>query len=150
MPRVTRRRERLEADHVAGRDPDVRLGHRCELSPQLVERIPVQPPRARFEARRVDEVRRPHVGDVNRQGRVAAYEDPCRPGVVEVDMGEEEVADLPERKASLLQPPLELLDARRRAAVVERRPVVRVDHVGADRLLAAEMEEVDGLGRHVR
>ena len=150
MPGVTRGRERLQADDVTRRDPDIRLGHRRELSPQLVERFSVQTAGARFEARRVDQVRRADLGDVNGKRWVTPYENPRCACMVEMNVRQQEMPDLREPETALRQPTFELLDARGGAAVVQRGPVVRLDDVGADCLRAAEMEEVDGLRRHVR
>ena len=46
---MARRWEDLEAGGAVARDADVRLGHRCELAPELVEGVAVEPPRAPFE-----------------------------------------------------------------------------------------------------
>ena len=58
MARVSRRRKALEAKDSVTDDVDVLLRYRCELAPQVVERIAVQPARARLELGGVDEVRR--------------------------------------------------------------------------------------------
>ena len=122
--------------------------HRDQLAPELVERVAVQAPRARLEARGVDEVRGADLGDVDVERGMAANEHAGRAGVVEVDVGEQEVRDVGELEASLLQLGLEPLDARGRPAVEERGPVVGLDHVRADRLLVAEVEEIDRVAGH--
>ena len=58
VPGVARRQERLEADDVTRRDPDVRLRHGDELAPKLVERHHRTACLRSLEARRVDQVRR--------------------------------------------------------------------------------------------
>ena len=63
---VARRGEDLEPGGAVARDPDVLLGHRCELAPELVERVAVEPPRAPLEPRGVDEVRRADLRDPDR------------------------------------------------------------------------------------
>jgi len=87
-------RERLPAEHVAGRDAHVLLGHRRELAPERVERLTVEAARGTFEPRRVDEMRRPDLGDPDGQPRVTANERAGRPRVVEMDMREHQVADV--------------------------------------------------------
>ena len=59
-------------------DADVLLGHGRELAPELVERIAVQPPRARLEPARVDEVRRADLRDVHRAAPDARARAPRR------------------------------------------------------------------------
>ena len=89
--------EAREPDDRVADDPDVLLGHGHELAPQLVERLAVQPPGACLEPARVDDVRRPDLGDVHRELRMLAHERPGGARVVEVDVGQEqvpEVADL--------------------------------------------------------
>ena len=94
MGGMARRGEAREPDHGVPDDADVLLGHGRQLAPQLVERVAVQPPRARLEPARVDDVRRPDLGDVHRELRMLAHERPGGAGVVEVDVGEEEVPEV--------------------------------------------------------
>ena len=103
-----------------------------ELAPELVERVAVQPARARFELRRVDHVRGSDLRHVNLQGGVLADERARRTGVVEVDVREEKVPDVAELEPALAEAGLQVLDAGRRAAVEERGAVVRLDEVTAD------------------
>ena len=65
VPGMSGRREALETEDAVADDVDVRLGHRRELAPELVERVAVEAPRAGVELRRVDEVRRADLGDVH-------------------------------------------------------------------------------------
>ena len=89
---------------------DVRLRHGRELAPQRVEGVAVEPARARLEPRRVDEVRRADLRDVHLQARVLADEHARGAGVVEVDVREQQVADVGEREALLVEPPLQRLE----------------------------------------
>jgi hypothetical protein len=64
-------------------------------------------------------------------------------GVIEVDVAEEQVVDVLEGEAETDEPLLEPWNARRRAAVEERRPVVGLDEVAPDDALDAAVVEVD-------
>ena len=80
------------------------------------------------------------------QRRVLADERAGGPGVVEVDVGEEEMADLAELEPSLGEARLQRRHARRRAAVEERRAVVGLDDVAADVPLAPRCRRSIGAG----
>ena len=54
-----------EADHAVADDVHVVARHRCELAPERVEALAVQPARAALEPLRIDEVRRADRGDVH-------------------------------------------------------------------------------------
>ena len=65
MPGVAGSREAFEPEDPVSDDVDVSLRHRSELAPKRVEARPVQPPGARLELRRVDQMRSPDLGDVH-------------------------------------------------------------------------------------
>ena len=146
MGGVARGRDALEPEHVVAHDADVRLGHGRELAPELVEGIAVQAPRARLESRRVDDVRRADLRDVNDQAGVLPHQRPGRSGVVEVDVGEEEVAQVAELDPAGRDRLAQRREAARRAAVEEREPVVGLDEVGADPAGITAVQEVERLG----
>ena len=79
---------------VVADDADVRLGDGHELAPQRVERVAVETARARLEPRRIDQVRRPELGDVHLEPRVLANERSGGAGVVEVDVREQEMTEV--------------------------------------------------------
>ena len=147
--RVPRRGEDLEPEEAVADGVDVALGDGRELAPERVERRPVEPARARLELRRVDEVRRADLGDVHLQPRALAHERARGSRVVEVDVREEQVADVGEVEAALGESGLQVRDAGRRAAVEERGPVDRVEEVAPDHVLL-EVVEVDRLDRDAR
>ena len=93
-------------------------------------------------------MRRADRRDVHLQRRVLADEDARRAGMVEVDVAEQQMADVGERKPAVGKPGLQRVDRRRGAAVEERGPVVGVEEVARDDPLAAEVVEVDRLRRH--
>jgi hypothetical protein len=66
-------------------------------------------------------------------------------GVVEVDVREEEVLDVPELVTAPREPGLERVEAARGAAVEERRPRLGLEQVGADRPGAPAVQQVDRL-----
>ena len=70
-----------------------------------------------------------------------SHETSCRAGVVEMDVAKQQVADIGELQPGVGQPRLQRLDRRARPAVEERRPVVRIEEVGADRPLVALVVE---------
>ncbi len=77
-----------------------------------------------------------------------ADERPRSPCVVEVDVREEQMADVLQLEALFGEAGLERLDRRGRPAIEERRTVVRVHDVDADDALEALVHQVDGRERH--
>ena len=94
VPRVTGGRKAFEPDHVSPDDLDVPFRNGGELAPHRVERFAVQPPRARLEPARVDEVGRADLRDVDAQAGMLADEDPGGARVVEMDVREQEVTEV--------------------------------------------------------
>jgi hypothetical protein len=88
-------------------------------------------------------VRHSDLGDVDLETRVLPDEDARGARMVEVDVAEEEVADVGERKPALGEALLERREIARRAAVEERGPVLGLEQVAADDALGAEVVEVD-------
>ena len=80
-------------------DVDVLGGNRHELAPELVERIAVEPACARFELRRIDDVRGSDLRDVDLERGMLADERARRARMVEVDVREEKMPDVGEREA---------------------------------------------------
>jgi hypothetical protein len=70
-------------------------------------------------------------------------ERPGGAGVVEVDVAQEQVADVLEIEAVLGEALLERGDAARGSAVMEREAVLGLDEVAADDALGALVAEVD-------
>ena len=140
------RREALEPNDAVADDVHVLRRNRRELAPELVERVAVEPARARLELRRVDEVRRADLGDVNLEPRVLAHEHARGARVVEVDVREEQVPDVGEVEPALGEAGLQVRDGGGRAAVEERRAVLRLEQVAADdaRRLVVEVDRLDG------
>ena len=79
--------------------------------------VAVQPSRAPFEALWVDQVRRADLGHVHLERGMFPDEHACRPGVVEMDVAEQQMADVGELQAVLRKPCLQRVDRRRGAAV---------------------------------
>ena len=129
---VAGRREALEPDDAVAGDLDVLLRDGRELAPEDVERVAVEAARARLEPARVDDVRRADLGDVDAQPGVFAHERPGGAGVVEVDVREQQVADVGELEPALGEGRLQGRDAGRGPAVVEREPVVGLEQVARD------------------
>ena len=65
VARVPRRREAVQAQDATAYGMHVLFGHRRQLPPEVVERIAVQPSRARFEPAWIDEVGRADGRDVH-------------------------------------------------------------------------------------
>ena len=131
--RVAGRREAVEPDDAVAGDLDVLLRDRRQLAPEHVERVAVETARARLEPARVDEVRRPDLGHVDAQPGVLAHEAAGGARMVEVDVREQQVADVGELEPALGQSRLQGRNAGRRPAVVEREPVVGLEQVAGRR-----------------
>jgi hypothetical protein len=74
---------------------------------------------------------------------VPADEDACRARVVEVDVTEQQMAEVGERHPVLGETALERVDAARGPAVEERRAIVALEEVAADDAFGAFVMEVD-------
>ena len=74
-----------------------------------------------------------------------ADEDARRPGVVEMDVTEQQMADVGELHTVVRKPCLQRIDGRRGPAVEEGRPLVGVEEVRGDRPLVTLVAEVDQL-----
>ena len=143
MPGVPLRREGLQPEGHLADDADALLWHRRELAPEVVERIAVEAASAVFQLRRVNEMRGAELRDVDLELRVLAHEDARGAGVVEVDVAEDQVTQVCELEAVLLEPSFERRDAARGPAVEERESVVGLEEVAPDDPLGAAMVEVD-------
>jgi hypothetical protein len=86
--------KRLEAERVVADGVDIRFRDRRELAPKVVERVAVEASRAALEPRGIDQVRCADFGDVDLQCWVFPDEGAGGAGVIEVDVAEEQVADL--------------------------------------------------------
>jgi hypothetical protein len=82
---------------------------------------------------------------VHLQGRVLAHERACGACVVQVDVAEQQVADVRQCEVVLGEARLQRVDRRRGAAVEDRGAVIGVEDVRADALLDALVVEVDRL-----
>ena len=94
VPGVAGCREACEPHDLVTDDVDVLGRNRGELAPELVERVAVEPARARLELRRIDDVRGPDLRDVHLQPGVLADERARGARVVEVDVREEKMPDV--------------------------------------------------------
>ena len=95
VPRAAARRHRL----AAAADHQVALRHRRHFTPQAVHRVAVQPRRAVEQLRGVHQVRRAALVHHDLDPGVTAQDRPRRPGVVEVNVREQEMRDRGERLA---------------------------------------------------
>jgi hypothetical protein len=80
---------------------DVRFRDRRQLAPEVVERVAVEASRAALEPGGIDEVRRADFGDVDLQCWVFPDEDAGGARVIEVDVAQEQVADVREGEADV-------------------------------------------------
>ena len=90
-------------------------------------------------------MRRADLGDVHAQLGVLADERAGGAGVVEVDVREQQVADVGELEAAVGERLLQRREAGGRAAVVQREPVVGLEQVAADDALVLVVQ-VDQVG----
>ena len=93
-------------------------------------------------------MRRADLGDVHLQTRVLADEHAGRARVVEVDVREQQVAQIGDGEPALVQDGPERVDVRGRPAVEQRRPVVGLEQVAADHALVPEVKQVERLDGH--
>src|SRR5256885_9911291 len=82
------------------------------------------------------------------QRRMLAHEDAGSAGVIEMDVREEEVAQVLELEAALVQRIMQVRDARRRTAVVERRTVLGLEDVRRDDALCILEVEIERIWAH--
>ncbi len=136
-------REALEPEYVVADDVDVLGRYGDELTPQRIEAVAVEPTRARLELAGVVQMRGSDLRDVNPERGIRPDEGSGGTRVVEVDVGEKQMPDLAELEALVGQTRLECRQARGRAAVVQRRSVVGLDQIDADRPARTLVEEVD-------
>src|SRR5690242_18445043 len=94
-------------------------------------------------------MRRADGRDVHLQLRVLAHEDAGGARMVEVDVREQQMTHVLQVEPTCAQARLQRNDAGRRAAVEQRRPVVRVQHVRPDHVLGAAVEEIERIRGHV-
>ena len=139
-----------EADDARARDPHVALRNRCQLAPELVECVSVEPTCARLEPGGIDDVRGADRGDMDGERRVLAHERPGGARVIEVDVREEEVLQVADLRAARAERVAKRREAARRTAVEEREPVVRLDEVRGDPVGVPAVQEVERLVRHRR
>jgi hypothetical protein len=144
---MARRREAVEPEHRRADDVHVLLGDGCELAPQPVEVVAVQPTRAHLEPRGVDEVRLSDFRDVHLEPRVLADEHTRRARVVEMNVRKEQMAHVRQDETALRQLRLQRRDARRRSAVLEREPVLGLDEVDADDALDTFVVQIKRIRR---
>ena len=144
--RVAGRGETFEPDHTVADHLDILGRNRRELAPEDVEGIAVEPSGARLEPRRVDDVRRADLGDVHSQPRVLADQRAGGAGVVEVDVREQQVADVGELEPAVGERLLQRREAGGRPAVVQGEPVRGLEQVAAHDAfgLVVEVDEVGG------
>jgi hypothetical protein len=81
---------------------------------------------------------------VDAKRRIAPGENARRAGVIEVDVREDEVANVAEREATARERPLERFHTRARAAIDER-GLVAGEQVRGDDLRSPEVEQVERL-----
>ena len=147
MGGVSRGGKAFEPEHLGADDVHVLLRNRRELAPERVERVPVQTTRASFQAAGVDEVRSADLRDVHLQARLLADENAGRACVVEVDVREQEMAEVGQRDAQLGESLLQRRDARGGPAVVEPEAVLGLEQVHADHALLALVVKVHRIRR---
>jgi len=143
MGRMTGGREARKPDHLVIDDADIRFRDRCELPPERVEGVPVEPPRARLEPRRVDEMLGAHPRDVHLELGVLADEDARGAGVVEMDVREEQMTHVARVDPTCGERVSQPGEGARGAAVVERETFAGVDEVRADQAALSTVEHVE-------
>ena len=95
-------------------------------------------------------MRSPDLGDPDRQVGVLPDERPGGAGVVEMDVREQQMADVGQLDPVLVEALDEPRQGRRRTAVLESEPVGRLEQIHAHRVLAAAEVQVDEAKRRHR
>ena len=144
MRRVPGRREGLEVEHPVAHDVHVLGRDGQERAPETVEVLAVQAAGTALEPLGLDQVRRPDLADVHGEAGVLPDEAARSPCVVEVDVREDEMTQVPDLEPVLRQACAERLQAARGPAVHQRGLGARVEIRGDD-TLATEMLEVEEL-----
>ena len=142
--RVPRRRKGLEVEHPVPHDLHVLGRDGQERAPETVEVLAVQAAGAALEPLRLDQVRRTDLADVHDEAGVLPDEAARSPCMVEVDVREDEMTQVPDLEPVLRQAGAERLQAARGPAVHQRGLGARVE-VRGDDTLATEMLEVEEL-----
>jgi hypothetical protein len=141
---VPRCRPRLEVEDPVSDDLDCLFRNRRELSPETVEVVPVQPPGAALEPAWIDEVGSADLAHIDPQARVPPHEGAGSARVVEMDMRQDEMADVLERHPVSCEAVFQRAKTARRAAVHERR-LVAGQQVRRDDPGMPEVKEVEEL-----
>ena len=144
MRRVPRRREGLVLEHPLAHDPHVLGRDGQQWAPEAVEVLAVEAAGAALEPLGLDQVGSADLADVHDEAGVLLDERSRRPCMVEVDMGEDEMAQIPDLEPVLRQSCTERLEAARGTAIDQRGLGARVE-VRGDDTLATEMLEVEEL-----
>jgi hypothetical protein len=134
----------LEPEHPVPDDLDSVLRDRSELAPEPVEVLPVKTTRASLEAAGVDEMWGADLADVDPQLLVLAGEEARRACMVEVDVREQQVAEVPDSETVFRQAGLQRIDAGRRSTIDQRR-LAAGQQVGRDDPGVTEEVEVEEL-----
>ena len=126
--------------------------HGQEVAPQPRHVVgPVQPRGAVEQPCRVDHVTRPALVHVDADARLFVHERPRGPRVVEVDVRQEDRADVANVVPESAQPRSQGRQRRRWPGIDDRNAPVAVDHHRRDDLLDAEeldVDEADPGGEH--
>lgn len=90
------------------------------------------------------------LGDVHSQARVGRDERAGGAGVIEVDVGDEQMAKIGDREPEIGEPGLERRKSRTRPGIYQRETVVEIKQIGAKKLLFAEKTEVEKIAHAPR
>ena len=142
MVGVTRHRDYVETEGGLAKQVNVRIGDRIDGAEERRERLAVDPCRALQEPCRVYDVRCSDLVHVNLKVRMERDERPRSTGVVRVDVGQKQVANVAELEAQRADPSKETLERGVRPAVDQRR-LGFVDKVDPDYLGDSPVLNVD-------
>ena len=126
-PRHTHRLAILQRHHPLLGDPP-------HLSPQRLHPVPIDPPRAVHQPRRIDQMRRPHRMDEHPRPRRLIQQHPRRPRMVQMDMRHQNRRQIGRRKPRRLNPRPQRPQRRTRPRLDQRqlaipRQQIRRDHL---------------------
>ncbi len=118
-------------------------GNRQELAPQPIHVLAVETGGAREQPGRIREVRGATLVDEHLNRPVLLDETAGAPGMVQVDVGQQNLPDVRDPDTAALKGGAKRRQARRRSGINQRHTARPVEHGGRDDVRVAEKVEVD-------
>ena len=134
---------RLQRLAIGERDDPV-FGHRHDLAPERVHAVAVEPRGGTDQPRGIDQVRRADGMHEDLHVRLLAHDRPGAAGVIEMDVGDEDLGQLRGVESRRLDPGIERGESRGRSGLDQGQLVRSGQQVGVDDSVPALEPEIDG------